>query len=657
MRSITTLLLGALLVAAQAQTVLFNEGFEGTPAFTLNTTDVSSVAGGQNLWLINNVYAGGAGTITCLGFPLPFNVPSTAGQPAGINSPNGNYMHISSQAAVNSGVLCASFVAADGLCATAANHFTRMSTDVSTVGAGAVTFSFWWLCGGGTNNYGEVYYSTNSGASWNLVGTAPGQYRNQQSWVQQSISLPEFSGQATLRFGFRFFNGVTASAQDPGFSVDDVRITSAQSEPTSVSTGALVNEVCAGAAIQVPYTAAGNYQAGNVFTAELSDAAGNFGAAVTIGSVASTTSGSINATIPPGTAAGAAYRIRVSASAPLTVGTPNPGTLVIGAAPFAGLDQAIAFCKNSGTYNLFDYLGAGVSTCGSWIGPEGVAVSGVLNTATDNGGLYTYNTNCPGGCPQDQAVLTVTLVNPANAGQDVSTSLCSNAPPAALTNLVSGGDITGIFFQNGQPFQLSALSTPGTYTPIYVVFANQPCTNDTASFSITVNAPPNAGTSTTAIICEDAPVQSLLPLLVGADAGGAWTDPMGLPYSGMFDPASDISGLYTYQVSGAAPCSSAVSFVAVLVDPCTGIDERNSAALVRWTGQDPGGVHQFTWPGAMLREWALYDAAGSLVPSARVWASGERVLLDMGGASTGIYLLRFRTDAGVLVVRLMHQGR
>ncbi|MBX2979025.1 MAG: choice-of-anchor J domain-containing protein [Flavobacteriales bacterium] len=657
MRSFTTLILSALLGAAQAQTVLFNEDFEGTPAFTLNTTDVSSVAGGQNLWLVNNVYTGGAGSITCFGFPLPFSVPNTAGQPAGISSPNGNYMHISSQAAVSSGVLCASFVAADGLCATAANHFTRMNTDVSTVGAGDVTLSFWWLCGGGTNNYGEVYYSTNSGTSWNLVATAPGQYRNQQSWVQQSISLPEFSGQATLRFGFRFFNGVTASAQDPGFSVDDVRITSAQSEPTSVSTGALVNEVCAGAAIQVPYTSVGNYQAGNVFTAELSDAAGNFGTAVTIGSVASTTSGTINATIPPGTVAGAGYRIRVSASAPLTVGSPGPGTLVIGAAPFAGLDQAISFCKNSGTYNLFDYLGTGVSTCGSWTGPEGVAVGGVLNTATDNGGLYTYNTNCPGGCPQDQAVLTITLVNPANAGQDVNTSLCSNAPPAALINLVQGGEITGFFFQNGLPFQLGALSTPGIYTPIYVVYADQPCTNDTANFSITVNAPPNAGTSTTATLCVNAPAQELLSLLNGADAGGAWTGPTGLPFSGTFNPASDVSGLYSYQVNGIPPCANATSFVAMVVDPCTGVDERDGVALVRWAGQVAGGVHQFTWPGAILREWALYDAAGSLVPSVRVWASGERMLLDMGGAGTGVYLMRFRTDAGVQVVRLLHEGR
>ena len=185
-----------------AQTVLFEDGFDGTPAFTLNTTDVSSTAGGANTWLINDAYTGGSGEIVCLGFPFGFTVPTTAGQPAGISDANGSYMHITSEAAIASGVQNCCFAAADGFCTEAANHFAAMSTDVSTVGQGEVSLSFWWLCGGGNNNYGEVYYSTNGGNSWSAITTPIAQYRDQSAWVQQTIADPEALVAVQLRHLF-----------------------------------------------------------------------------------------------------------------------------------------------------------------------------------------------------------------------------------------------------------------------------------------------------------------------------------------------------------------------------------------------------------------------------------------------------------------------
>ena len=171
MRALLLALLISCSLIAPAQTVLFNENFEGTPAFALNTADQGgATASADNSWLINNAYTGGNGSVVCFGFPLPFNVGNTPAQPGGINNPNGNYLHITSVAAQNSGILSCCFLAADGLCANAASHFAGMTTDVAT-GAADITLSFWWLCAGGTNNYGEVYYSTNSGASWNVINT------------------------------------------------------------------------------------------------------------------------------------------------------------------------------------------------------------------------------------------------------------------------------------------------------------------------------------------------------------------------------------------------------------------------------------------------------------------------------------------------------
>ena len=149
-----------LVTGSFAQTVIYAEDFEGvSPTVTLNTTDASSEVGVWNTWVINDVYAGGDGDVECLGFPLPYTIVSTAGQPGGVTSANGSYLHTASVEGIADGILCGSFGAADGFCITADNTFTRMNTDVATTEAD-VTLSFWWLRGGGKNTYGPRYYRT-----------------------------------------------------------------------------------------------------------------------------------------------------------------------------------------------------------------------------------------------------------------------------------------------------------------------------------------------------------------------------------------------------------------------------------------------------------------------------------------------------------------
>ncbi|MCC6937598.1 MAG: hypothetical protein IT226_05195 [Flavobacteriales bacterium] len=640
-----------LYSSIHAQTTLFSETFESSPTITLNTTDQGGVSNSpDNTWLINNAYTGGGGTVVCIGFPFPFSVPNTPAQPGGVTSPNGNYLHITSVAAQNSGILNSCFLAADGLCANAASHFARMSTDVAT-GPEDITLSFWWLCSGGTANYGEVYYSTNSGTSWTQLTTPISQYRNQGNWVQQSITLPAFSNQATLRFGFRFFNGTTTSAQDPAFSVDDIRIVSATAVPNSITTGTIASTTyCQGAQLSVPYTAVGAYTGGNIFSAELSDASGSFAAPVVIGTLASTVSGSISCTIPALTPVGTGYRIRVVSNMPSTTGSVNASDISINSAPYAGADDAITLCKNSGLYDLIIFLD-GASNCGTWTGPGGGAFSGTLNTSADNAGAYTYTTNCPGGCPQDAATLTITLQDPASAGNDVSASLCSTGAAVSLFSYVNGGDLTGIFFYNGQGTNGSFLNTPGVYDLVYVVYGSAPCANDTAEFTFTVNAAPQAGTSTTVTVCQNAAPFALLPLLGNAQAGGTWTGPGG-PSNGIVEPAIGPAGLYTYTVVGLAPCANAQAFVAVVIDPCQGIgDIGNVDHGMHWIGQE-GVDHVIRIDQRIAANLELLDVHGRVLHTydGPFEAGVVRVPIT---AAAGIYLLRPTGQAAAL--QLLHR--
>ncbi len=97
----------------------------------------------------------------------------------------------------------------------------------------------------------------------------------------------------------------------------------------TITTGTINGPICTAQAVSVPFTVSSAFDAGNTFTAQLSNASGSFVSPVVIGTLSGTTSGSINASIPLGTAPGAGYRIRVVGSNPLVVGTDHGTDLTI----------------------------------------------------------------------------------------------------------------------------------------------------------------------------------------------------------------------------------------------------------------------------------------------------------------------------------------
>lgn len=249
---ISTLLLlsPALIASAQSDTLLYERFETGGSSFQLNTTDLGGASGaaGVNQWIVNNAYAGGSGQITCLGFPFTFTIPATQSQPQAITGgANTAYMHIMSDPGQASGIVNSNYAASDGVCTMDETNFAKMASDVNTASYDTVTVSFLWHCSGGTNIYGELYYSTNQGATWNPVTTPISQYKNQSGWVMQSIPSAAFAGHTTLRFGFRFVNQSSNSAADPGFGIDEFLITGKVASAPPVAAFAVSDSVlCAG---------------------------------------------------------------------------------------------------------------------------------------------------------------------------------------------------------------------------------------------------------------------------------------------------------------------------------------------------------------------------------------------------------------------------
>lgn len=161
--------------------------------------------------------------------------------------------------------------------------------------------------------------------------------------------------------------------------------------------GTIPTRICAGATISVPYTVSScvTLGAGNIFTAQLSDASGSFASPVNIGTLTSMVAGTINATIPAGTPSGANYRIRIISSAP-PLGVDNGVDITIstncGGLTFDGADDRVIIPHNA-AYNV----GTGSFTIEAWVRiPSGSANLPVLSKRTVAGDGFLFQPTTDG---------------------------------------------------------------------------------------------------------------------------------------------------------------------------------------------------------------------------------------------------------------------
>jgi gliding motility-associated-like protein len=301
-----------------SQSVIFTENFNsGSAGWQLNTSDEGSITVTENMWIVNSSYTGLGGLI-----------PNTPDQPATITGfPQSQYMHVHSTSLAGFGVSNANFSApADD------DVFVKMNNSISTIGFTNVSIKFHYLCKGDDNvndaYFGKLFYSTNGGTTWIQSTTTYSQIAN---WTQTTVANPAFDNQLNLRFAFQWVqNSANASAAaDPSFSIDEIIVEGTAASSATITTGVLPNAtICAGATFNVPFTTTGTFNAGNQFTAQLSDASGSFAFPTNIGSA---TTSPVSVTIPGGTPSGSGYLIRIVSSNPVVTGTASVTTLTVNA--------------------------------------------------------------------------------------------------------------------------------------------------------------------------------------------------------------------------------------------------------------------------------------------------------------------------------------
>lgn len=452
----------AFAMNANSQTTIYQETFETGNSFTMNSTDMGGSTT-YNTWLMNNAYSGGSGTFVCLGFPFSFTVVNTPSQPAGITgAPSSNYMHITAQAAIASGITCASYIPADGTCAFAESNFTKMTNGVSTLGYSNVTFDFWWMCAGSADAYGQLYYSLDNGATWILKQS---NLNNVTNWSQTAITDPAWDNQSSLKFAFRFVNNTTATAADPSLCIDQITVTGMAST-NSITTANTIQPTswCFGnvTTVQVNFTSTGTYTAGNVYTAQLSDASGSFASPTTIGTLNSTASGTqmIVGVIPGNIPVGSGYRIRVVSSNPATIGTDNGTNLEVLALPVVQQAAFTDLCVNDQAITL----SGGTPTGGTYSG-TGVS-GGFFNPNTSGAGTFniTYSYATAQGC-SGSAIEPITVNALPTPIIAAIPNQCDTSTVYALLGTPPGGTFAGPGV-TGSNFNASAAGL-GTWTLSY----------------------------------------------------------------------------------------------------------------------------------------------------------------------------------------------
>ncbi len=390
-------------------------------------------------------------------------------------------------------------------------------------------------------------------------------------------------------------------------------ITQGEQQPEiDLLTGTLASVIiCVGSSIAIPYTAKGYYGPANVFTVQLSDAAGSFAAAVNIGSLNAQTSGNIIAVIPPGTAAGAGYRVRVVSNLPAYTGKDNGSNITVIAVPVAGISD-ISVSPNG--CDLVTLMASGGSSF-QWSGGN---TPGQAQNSFTASGTYTVTVTNINGCTDTASkVITVT---PSTGNVTTFTACNSYTWSVNGQTYITSGTYTWVSGCHTETLNLTVNFGASTTNTTYQIACNSytwPFNGQTYSASgiythvvgcqteilnLTINEGNTSIGSVSGItssICEGETISTTA--YGGSDY--QWSGPNGFTFSGavLFRPnaTTDMSGLYTVIISAGNGCASTMISTLINVNtiPVADISGINNICAGNTLSLTATGGTSYQWSG------------------------------------------------------------
>ncbi|HMN06233.1 MAG TPA: gliding motility-associated C-terminal domain-containing protein [Flavobacteriales bacterium] len=245
-------------------------------------------------------------------------------------------------------------------------------------------------------------------------------------------------------------------------------------------------------------------------------------------------------------------------------------TVNVVAAPNAGHEGWATFCSEGPAVSLMPYISP-ASPGGTWRkpAPGNQVFSGTYVPATFDPGDYTYTVSGTGPCSAAVTVLHISETQGPNAGNPAVVTKCASDGAFNMTASLGGAPALNGTWKDPSGNPHSDMFVPGQDPPgvyIYTVPGTFPCVDKSSSLTVNVNIPPNAGGDHSKTVCDNSASFQLFDELTGADMGGQWFDPVMAPLpTGTFLPGTSMPGIYTYRVTGMAPCGTAEGTVHVFV--------------------------------------------------------------------------------------------
>ncbi len=259
-------------------------------------------------------------------------------------------------------------------------------------------------------------------------------------------------------------------------------------------------------------------------------------------------------------------------------------------------------------YNIVDNINACENS--SFTYPDGTTTTISGNTS------YTSNLATVSGC--DSIIITTITMDPLPlSGTNGAITFCPTTTPSDLYSELGGSsDLGGVWsptLASGTGIFNPVVDAAGTYT--YTV--TNPCGTISSDVTVSITADPNAGIDGSIALCAEDPSVDLFGLLGGLpNTGGTWSPALSSG-TGVYNPAVDAGGNYTYSIiTSCGTFSSIVDVTLNTPDDATFsyatdsfcIDGTNPMASINVTN---GGVFTISGGGVINAANGTVDLSGS----------------------------------------------
>ena len=340
-----------------------------------------------------------------------------------------------------------------------------------------------------------------------------------------------------------------------------------------------------------------------------SDLVSELGGTPDVGGVWSPVMNSGTGVFTPGTDAAGTYTYALtnacgSSSADVVVSVDNglgdPGT-----------NGAVTYCNSDAASDLFSELGGTPDAGGVW-SPAMNSGTGVFTPGTDVAGTYTCTlTNA---CGSSSADVVVTVDNGlGDPGTNGAVTFCnSDAASELFVELGGTPDAGGVWspvMNSGTGVFTPGTDAAGTYT--YTL--TNACGSSSADVVASVdNGVEDSGLDGSITLCIGDPATDLFNSLGGTPVTGGMWAPVMTSGTGVFDPATDFAGTYTYSLNNNCGTSSSDVVVSVVTSPDAGTDGTASFCttdspddLFNYLTSTPDGGG--TWSPALTSGTGVFD--------------------------------------------------